>query len=311
MQENKVYIIPFPSKPLVESEPYLKSCFNIQRRNYNDILFEALNKFPKEKQPQENNYLTQDILKFLVDNESILEYNVYNSEFIRYIFDNYEIAKTRIFLTSIIVATHLYIKIQEAPQIDLNEIDYYYDNERDIYKYKVRPEMLELYRFIAKCQKKGEQPFTLKCGSQTLKLDNSESWIYTVINNYLKTHLININSTEQAKLELEENYSTRTGRKTNKYQNILISGIDKLFQELNETTEITNEECRFIRDYLRWVRLPLTEEELHIDEVENLEDLNNDDQIKNIRSRIRYLRKLDYKPNWFDENNLPLRFEYW
>jgi len=311
MQENPVYNIPFPSKYFEESEPYLKSCFNIQRKDYNDILFNALNKLPKEKQPKDNNLLSQDILKILVDNESKIEYNIYDSDFIRYIYDTYEIAKSRVFITSIIVATHLYIKIQETSQVDFSEIDDYYDDERDIYKYKVRPEMLELYRFISKCQKKGEQPFTLKCGSETLKLDNSESWIYTAINNYLKTYLLNINSPEQAKIELEENYPSKTGRKTNKYQNIFIYGIDELFQELNNTIEITNEECRFIRDYLRWVRLPLTDEELRTDEVENIEDLNNDDQIKNIRSRIRYLRKLDYKPAWFDDNDFAYRFEYW
>lgn len=214
-----------------------------------------------------------------------------------------EIVKNPIFMSSIIIATHFYIQIANTIEADWEDIDTseFYDENRDIYLREVRPEMLQLYNFVNDWKKSPyEFPLVLKCGSKKMQLDNKENWIFTAINNYLDQYL-RIKDVETSKLELELEYSTKTGRKTNNpYQTLFINGIDKLFQDITQSEEISNDECRFIRDYLKYISLPISDD-----------GFEHDDDIKNIRSRIRYLRKTDYSPSWYSENNLAFREAYW
>ncbi|MBF0576259.1 hypothetical protein [Dysgonomonas sp. GY617] len=294
-----IYELPIPASYYHIAEPYLNKYFNIERRSINKQIFAAVAEF-SEQIPSEDFY-NQDRLEFLIKHDLKIEFEVYNPQIISEWLKIYNITEKVEFTTAIIIATHFYIQITNTPSLEDNDLESIYMEERDIYKHHVRPDMLQLYSFINDWKKTPtEPPITLICGNKKLQLDNKSNWMFTAINNHLEQYLRGIKNVEQAQLELEENYSKKTGRKSNKYQNILINGIDKLFQDLTNTTEISNEQCRFVKDYLKYVDMPISEEEF-----------DHEDDIKNIRSRIRYLRKLDYKANWIDENNLPYAFESW
>lgn len=101
---------------------------------------------------------------------------------------------------------------------------------------------------------------------------------------------------------LKYRYTKKTGRKPNKYQLLLIYNIDTLYQKITGKDEITNKQCTFIRDLLKHFRLPIS-------------DVDHEDDIKNIRSRIRYLRKTGCSDNWVasaeDLKKMPLIFGGW
>ncbi|TFD97331.1 hypothetical protein E2605_06595 [Dysgonomonas capnocytophagoides] len=144
----------------------------------------------------------------------------------------------------------------------------------------IRQEMLELYLFVNDWKTSKNQPLTLKCGAKSLKLNNYNNWIFKALNEYLNKHT-DIDSVEEAEDDLAFNYSKKTGRKANnKYQTLMIYGIDNLYRNVTKTEEITNQQCKFIRDYLKHIGLPLTQDYF-----------DHDDDLKNIRSRIRYFRK--------------------
>lgn len=296
---KQIYIFPLPANFFQVAEPYFIKYFDIDRPKVNQQLFAAIGKLPPEKQPvfgipDDNTFNT------LLENNIQIEFDTYNPQFWRDSFNQYEIIKKPIFISSLIVATHFYIQIDDAPEINSEEVEFY-DENRDIYKDHVRKEMLQLYNFVNDWKKSPfEFPMVLKCGSKKLQLDNKNNWIFTAINNYLDEYL-RIEDVETSQLELELNYSTKTGRKANnQYQTIFIYGIDKLFQDITKSDEISNDECRFIRDYLKYVGLPISED-----------GFDHDDDIKNIRSRIRYLRKTNYQPNWFENNDLSYKERYW
>ncbi|QIK59891.1 hypothetical protein G7050_08645 [Dysgonomonas sp. HDW5A] len=294
-----IYQLPLPASYYQIAEPYLNKYFNIERRNINKQIFAAVAE-SSEQIPSEDFY-NQDHLEFLIKHDLKIEFEVYNPQIISEWLKIYNITEKVEFNTTIIIATHFYIQITKAPSLEDNDLERVYMEDRDIYKHYVRPDMLQLYSFINDWKKTPtEAPITIICGNKKLQLDNKSNWIFTAINNHLEQYLRGIKNVDQAQLELEEKYSKKTGRKSNKFQNILINGIDKLFQDLTNNTEISNEQCRFVRDYLKYVDMPISEEEF-----------DHEDDIKNIRSRIRYLRKLDYQANWIDENNLPYAFEYW
>lgn len=148
-----------------------------------------------------------------------------------------------------------------------------------------------------------EKPVTIICGNKKIVLDNKSNWIFTAIDNYLKNRLKNIDSVESATEELETKYSIKGGKKMNIYQSIFMFGIDCLYRNMTNTDEITNEMCSLIRDYLKYIGEPISED-----------DFDDPDTIKNIRSRIRYLRKSEYKPVWEIANidsDFPFRSSYW
>ena len=161
----------------------------------------------------------------------------------------------------------------------------------DEYNYEedIRPEMLQLYNFINNWKKAPKnEPIIIKWGSKTIKLDNVENWIPKAINTYFRFDNLCIDSVDEATDELTTRYSKKTGRKVlNKYQTLLIYGIDKLYQKATNSEEITNQQCVFIRNYLKYLDIPISED-----------DFDHDDDIKNIRSKIRYMRKNSYPVKW-------------
>lgn len=159
-------------------------------------------------------------------------------------------------------------------------------DESDYINY-IRQEMLELYLFVNDWKKPTDQPLTLKCGAKTIKLNNHSNWTFKALNEYLNKY-IDINSVEEAQDDLAFNYSKKIGRKANnKFQTLMIYGIDNIYQTATDSEEITNQQCEFIRDYLKHLGLPITQD-----------SFDHDDDIKNIRSRIRYLRKNGCSETW-------------
>lgn len=172
--------------------------------------------------------------------------------------------------------------LNENQKAFLEEID----DENDYINY-IRQEMLELYLFVNDWKTSASQPLTLKCGAKSLKLNNYNNWIFKALNDYLNKK-IDISSVKEAEDDLAFNYSKKIGRKAdNKYQTLMIYGIDNLYRNVTKTEEITNQQCEFIRGYLKHIGLPLTQD-----------GFDHDDDIKNIRSRIRYLRKNGCSETW-------------
>ncbi len=150
-----------------------------------------------------------------------------------------------------------------------------------------RQEMLELFIFVNDWKESAEQPLTLKSGYKTIKINNKGGWTYKALNNYFNEHL-GIETVEEAKDDLAFNYSKKTGRKTNnKFQTLMIYGIDNLYRATTKSEEITNQQCELIRDYLKHLGLSISQD-----------SFDDPDDIKNIRSRIRYLRKNGCAETW-------------
>lgn len=139
---------------------------------------------------------------------------------------------------------------------------------------------------------------TIKIRGKSIKLDNKEQWIYYALRDLFdKLEMPNM---EVAKKELQgiinENIK-QVGRKSlNKFQILFIRGIDNLWSYIFETEVDTNDKCRLIYRILKHIGLPISEE---------LEDENMNDDIKNIRSKLKYLRNNDINEQWFTINETP------
>lgn len=169
----------------------------------------------------------------------------------------------------------------EEMQDVINSIDY---------SEYIRPEMLKLFNFINDWKKiPQDEKVILKCGAKTLELNNPRNWIFTSINNYLDEHL-RVETVEQAKEELQSNYSKKTGRKiVNRYQSAVIYGVSSIYQHFTNNASVSNQLCRFIRDYLKYLEMPITDD-----------DFEHNDQLSLIKAKIYELRKKGGTPNWLE-----------
>lgn len=174
---------------------------------------------------------------------------------------------------------------------DLNENQTAYLEEiesKNDYDNYIYPEMLQLYNFINDWKNsEQDKPLTLQCGGKKLKLENTNNWIFGVLNHSFDNLLV-IKSVEEAQDELAFNYSKKAGRKANnKHQTLILKGAQDIFKVGNDSDEITNQYCEFVRDLLKHFHLSISKD-----------DFNHDDDIKNIRSRMRYLQKNSSKERW-------------
>ena len=148
--------------------------------------------------------------------------------------------------------------------------------------------MLKLFNFVNDWKKTPEnEKIIMKCGAKTLELDNYRNWMFTAINRYLEEHL-RIGSVEQSKEELQSYYSKKTGRKSaNRYQTAIIYGVSSVFQKFTNDTSVSNMLCQYIRDYLKYVGLPITDD-----------DFEHNDQLSLIKAKIYECIKKGGAPNF-------------
>lgn len=166
------------------------------------------------------------------------------------------------------------------------------------YSEYIRPDMLKLFNFVNDWKKIPQnEKVIIKSGAKTLELNNHRNWIFTAINNYLEEHL-RVSTVEQAKEELQTDYSKKTGRKiVNRYQSAVIYGISAIYQQFTNNASVSNQLCRYIRDYLKYLEMPITDD-----------DFEHNDQLSLIKAKIYEFRKKGGAPNWL-ENTEPEDFK--
>lgn len=283
MEQRKIKKSCIEGKYLKDYMPYLEDCFNIDSRVIasSHLLILDLNDFDSVKHfhpiYHEAELEHSHLASSLYDKAKGLE-----------LFQEWELSDQWVHYLVTLFVEHVYLEQTVAPCPSIEDIDYS-EQIIDEFDYidNIRPDMLELYRFINDWKSiPQDKPITLICGNKKLKLNNNRNWMFKAFNDYLEEHL-GVESVEEAETELARKYSKKTGRKANKYQTLVIYGLDKLYQNIKQTEEITNQHCQFIRDYLKYLGMPISED-----------GFDHDDDIKNIRSRIRYLRKTGCSEQW-------------
>ena len=154
----------------------------------------------------------------------------------------------------------------------------------DTYFQQVRPEMLQLYLFLERDKRKRDKSITLSNNQEKITINNAmESWFANLLDSYLHIYL-GVNSIEEAEEELKEVYSSKKGRKAdNPAQNLVMVGIYRLL--LNHSCMKKKSDIyKFILDYMELIGL-VKDEDKQIDE-------------NYINSKIAYLDKHGYKPEW-------------
>ncbi len=297
MSEKKYFNIPISTLMYDEIKPVLEAYFGLQESFIQEVFSEGFQKL-NQSLPLEERYSAKDMFKGMAEKRKEgynLEFFVFDADKLYDLTLKYELHSA--FYYSLIIMVSYYIRFYYAPHI--NEMENYNALEQHEYTNHIRPDMLKLYNFVNDWRKTPtDEPVIIACGSKKLKLDNKSNWIFTAINDYLKTYL-KVDNVESAKEELET-YNLKAGKKMNKYQSIFTNGIDCLYQHINDTEEITNEECCFIRDFLKYLGQPISQD--------GFDDL---DDIKNIRSRLRYMRKTEFEPNWYSVDDSPIQSRYW
>lgn len=307
MQQRDISTFPIETKNYDQIKPCLETFFGFEETFINDLFNDACEEILNSLSQEEREKISsKDFYKFIDEmrekGHTITLYMFNPKEFLA-LSKKYEVHTATFYV--LLIITHIYIKLHYFPILrQFNDIQIEPNlEEQTAYIDNIRPDMLKLFNFINDWKKiPQEEPIILACGSKKLRLDNKSNWMFTAINNYLKTYL-NVDNVDAAKEELEIKYSQKAGKKMNKYQSIIAYGIDCLYQDIYQTEEITNEMCCLIRDYLKYIGQPISQD-----------DFDHPDDIKNIRSRIRYLRKTDFKPDWFleDMEDLPpIRSSYW
>ena len=175
----------------------------------------------------------------------------------------------------------------------------------DTYFQQVRPEMLQLYLFLERDKRKKDKSITLSNNQEKITINNAmESWFTNLLNSYLHVYL-GVNSIEEAEEELKEVYSSKKGRKAdNPAQNLVMVGIYRLLVN-RSGMERKSDIYKFILDYMELIGL-VKDEDKQIDE-------------NYINSKIAYLDKHGYKPEWIPASqgnyrtspNNPSKLYFW
>ena len=175
----------------------------------------------------------------------------------------------------------------------------------DTYFQQVRPEMLQLYLFLERDKRKKDKSITLSNNQEKITINNAmESWFTNLLDSYLHVYL-GVNSIEEAEEELKEVYSPRKGRKAdNPAQNLVMVGIYRLLVN-RSGMERKSDIYKFILDYMELIGL-VKDEDKQIDE-------------NYINSKIAYLDKHGYKPEWIPASqgnyktspNNPSKLYFW
>lgn len=282
MEQRKIIKRYIEGKSFKDCMPYLEDCFNIDSRVIAsshllilDMNVDSVKYFDPcyHEAELEHSYLGSSIY----DKEKGLE-----------LFHEWELSDQWVHYLVTLLVEHVYLEKTVVPGVRFEDTDLPVEiiDEFDYIDY-IRPDMLELYRFVNDWKSiPQDKPITLICGNKKLKLNNNRNWMFKAFNDYLEEHL-GVENVEEAETELARKYSKKTGRKANKYQTLVIYGLDKLYQNIKQTEEITNQHCQFIRDYLKYLGMPISED-----------SFDHEDDIKNIRSRIRYLRKTGCSEKW-------------
>lgn len=127
-----------------------------------------------------------------------------------------------------------------------------------IYKSSIRPDLLKLYKFLHKLSSSDAKSLTIKQnGSDNYaELDNQENWLSKALNPFFNIFLEEKNI-EEVKKAYKKEYSTgkKTGRKEDDLLNWMVRGTYKLLKKhdpfTTSQTSLTEEEARFIFDYIR------------------------------------------------------------
>lgn len=201
------------------------------------------------------------------------------------------------------ILTHFYYKLTKAPKLETfseeqqTEIEsaLHYDeiSSKEYYYTHIRPDILELFLFVKDWKKQPlDETVTLSCKNKKIVLNNKQQWFFKALHDYFEKIELADYSVQDAKKELAEitqEYSKKAGRKPlNRFQILFIKGLDSLWQEVFETKVNTNEKCIFINNFLKYIGLPIADVDYQ------------EDDIKNIRSRIESLRKSKSIPKWFE-----------
>ena len=175
----------------------------------------------------------------------------------------------------------------------------------DTYFQQVRPEMLQLYLFLKRDKRKRDKSITLSNNQEKITINNAmESWFTNLLDSYLHVYL-GVNSIEEAEEELKEVYSPKKGRKAdNPAQNLVMVGIYRLLVN-RSGMERKSDIYKFILDYMELIGL-VKDEDKQIDE-------------NYINSKIAYLDKHGYKPEWIPASqgnyrtspNNPSKLYFW
>lgn len=175
----------------------------------------------------------------------------------------------------------------------------------DTYFQQVRPEMLQLYLFLERDKRKKDKSITLSNNQEKITINNAmESWFTNLLDSYLHVYL-GVNSIEEAEEELKEVYSPKKGRKAdNPAQNLVMVGIYRLLVN-HSGMERKSDIYKFILDYMELIGL-VKDEDKQIDE-------------NYINSKIAYLEKHGYKPEWIPASqgnyrtspNNPSKLYFW
>ena len=168
----------------------------------------------------------------------------------------------------------------------------------DTYFQQVRPEMLQLYLFLERDKRKKDKSITLSNNQEKITINNAmESWFTNLLDSYLHVYL-GVNSIEEAEEELK-------GRKAdNPAQNLVMVGIYRLLVN-HSGMERKSDIYKFILDYMELIGL-VKDEDKQIDE-------------NYINSKIAYLEKHGYKPEWIPASqgnyrtspNNPSKLYFW
>ena len=150
----------------------------------------------------------------------------------------------------------------------------------DTYFQQVRPEMLQLYLFLERDKRKRDKSITLSNNQEKITINNAmESWFTNLLDSYLHVYL-GVNSIEEAEEELKEAYSSKAD---NPAQNLVMVGMYRLLVN-HSGMERKSDIYKFILDYMELIGL-VKDEDKQIDE-------------NYINSKIAYLEKHGYKPEW-------------
>ncbi len=194
----------------------------------------------------------------------------------------------------LVILGHFYNKISTAHTTDdIQAIAHQQTiSSKTYYNTNIRPELLELFLFCKDWKTiVTDEPITLLYKNKKLELKNDEGWFFNLLDKHLQSIGLGDYSVEEAKEELEElqkTYNKKAGRKPlNPHHMLIIKGMDSLWQEVFDTTAISNSECQLIVNFLNYID-PTTFE------------IDHSDNIKNIRSRISSLRKSNPKVDWFN-----------
>jgi len=298
MTSREFYQLPISTELYDVVKPSLELHFGFQQSFIQDVFFDGFQEL-NESLPPEKRYSTKDMFRGMAEMKEQgyeVKFYVFDAEEFLELIEKYN--SSNLIFYSLIVMIHYYIKFYYAPQVDI--VENFNAVEEHEYRNYIRPDMLKLYNFVNDWRKTPtDEPVIIACGSKKLKLDNKSNWIFTAINDYLKTYL-KVDNVESAKEELETEYNSKAGKKMNKFQSIFTYGIDGLYQEIQGTDEITNEECCFIRDFLKYIGQPISKD-----------GFDDPDDIKNIRSRLRYMRKTEFTPDWLSVDDSPVQSRYW